>query len=183
MKTTLQLFHNLIPFDQPLSLITSIGTLVSWILFLAYFVIKSWTRNRRREKLLKFTPSSKGSVAVSIGVGVIPQKDVENFLSENFPDVPLVMKYSKMGDFSSEQLLQIFDEIKSDFFDLMQRGDIKEILLFYGGPLTLMAPIGAIVDNWVPVRLFGRTKDMKYVFHFTLDRQLIKGIPPKHREK
>lgn len=64
------------------------------------------------------------------------------------------MKYSKLGEFSGEELLRIFEEIKSDFFDLMQKGDISDILLCYGCPVILIAPIGAIVDNWVPVKLF-----------------------------
>ncbi|MEW6097552.1 MAG: hypothetical protein AB1567_13735 [bacterium] len=144
-------------------------------------MMRGWIRYTRRRKLLMFTPSSEGRVAVSIGVGLNPEEAVQDFLNTNFPDVPLVIAYSKIGEFSGKELLQIFNEIKSRFFDLMKRGDIKEILLFYGGPVTLMAPIGAIVDNWVPVKLFGR-EEGKYIFHFTLNRELIKTIPPKYRE-
>lgn len=104
-------------------------------------------------------------------------------MRKNFPDVSPVMTYSKLGDFSGKELLEIFEQIKSDFFGLMERGDISEILLFYGGPVTLMAPIGAVLDNWVPVKLFGRNNEGKYVFHFTLNRQLVKATPPKYKKE
>ncbi len=183
METMSQLFHNLTTFDKPLNFIANIGTIMGWVFAVYFLLIRKWMKHSKRKKFLKFTPSSEGSVAISIGVGVNPGKHVTDFLNTNFPDVPLVMTYSKLGDFSNEELLQIFEEIKSNFFDLMQKGDIKEILLFYGGPVTLMAPIGAIVDNWVPAKLFGRNNKGEYVFHFTLDRGLIKKIPSKYREK
>ncbi|MDI6781277.1 MAG: hypothetical protein QME49_04125, partial [bacterium] len=132
MVTMSQVFRNLITFDQPLSLITNIGTLLGWVIGLSWgsiFFTKRWIRCKRRKKLLKFTSSAKGSIAISIGVGLNPAEDVKGFLDANFQDVPLVMKYSKLGNFSGEELLQIFEEIKSDFFDLMQRGNISEILL------------------------------------------------------
>ena len=176
----LQLFHGLSIFEQPLALITNIIAVVS-AGYVIISIINKGLRYRRRKKLLKFTPSAKGSVAISIGVGLDPTEAVKGFLAANSPDIPLIMAYSKLGNFSGEELLQIFEEIKSDFFDLMQKGDISEILLFYGGPVTLMAPIGAIVDNWVPVKLFGR-EEGKYIFQFTLNKELIKKIPSKYRE-
>jgi len=78
-------------------------------------------------------------------------------------------------------LLKIFEEIKSDFFTWWKKEILLEILLFYGGPVTIMAPIGAIVDNWVPVKLFGLYNG-KYVFQFTLNRELVKAIPPKFKK-
>lgn len=50
-------------------------------------------------------------------------------------------------------------------------------MLFYGGPVTLMALIGAILDNWVPVKIFAHNG--KYVFHFTLTKELVKAVSPK----
>lgn len=182
-----QLFHKLTSFGEPLDFVVNIGTILGWFIGL-FWLLQTGMRYIRRKKLLKFTPSSEGRVAISIGVGgkINPKEAVIEFLKKNFPNVPLVMAYSKPGDLSGEELLKIFEEIKSDFFDLMQKGDISEILLFYGGPVTMMAPIGALVDNWVPVKLFGRDNEGKYLFHFTLNRGLIKSVksvPPKYKEK
>jgi len=182
MEIISRLFYRLTNFGDPIDLAVNIGTVVGW-LWLVLSGPKTWVRYRRRRKILKFASSSKGRVAISIGVGVNPEKAVREFLRENFPDVPPVMTYSKLGDFSGKELLEIFEQIKSDFFGLMERGDISEILLFYGGPVTLMAPIGAVLDNWVPVKLFGRNNEGKYVFHFTLNRQLVKAIPPKYKKE
>lgn len=182
MEIFSQLFHKLTSFADPLDFVVNIGSIIGWFIGL-FWLLRTGMRYRQRKRLLKFTTSSEGRVAISIGVGTSPEGAVREFLKKNFPDVPLVMSYSKQGNFSGEELLKIFEKIKSDFFDLMGRGDISEILLFYGGPVTMMAPIGAIVDNWVPVKLFGRDNEGKYVFHFTLNRELIKAIPPKYKEK
>jgi len=184
MELISRLFHKLTTFGDPIDLAVNIGTTVGW-LWLIFSVPRTWVRRRRRKKLLKLTRTLKGRVAISIGIGggIDPEEAVREFLRENFPDVPLVMTYSKPGNFSGKELLNIFEEIKADFFELMKRGDISEILLFYGGPVTVMAPIGAIVDNWVPVRLFGRDDRKKYVFHFTLNRDLVKALPPKPKGK
>lgn len=177
-----QLFYKLTSFGDPLDFIANTGTIVGWFIGL-FWLLRTGMRYRQRKKLLKFTSSSKGRVAISVGVGVNPEKAVREFLRKKFPNVPLVMTYSKLGDFSGKGLLKIFEEIKSDFFHLMEKGDISEILLFYGGPVTVMAPIGAIVDNWVPVKLFGRDNEGKYVFHFTLNRELVKAMPPKYKKE
>ena len=177
-----QLFHKLTVFESPLDFVANIGTIVGWIIGFSW-LLRAGVRHRRRKKLLKLASSLEGRVAISIGVGVNPEKAVRDFLRKNFPDVRLVMTYSKLGDFSGKGLLKIFEEIKSDFFHLMEKGDISEILLFYGGPVTVMAPIGAIVDNWVPVKLFGRNNEGKYVFHFTLNRELVKATPPKYKKE
>ncbi len=177
-----QLFYKLTSFEGPLDVVANIGTIVGWIIGFSW-LLRTGIRHRRRKKLLKLASSLEGRVAISVGVGVNPEKAVHDFLRKNFPDVPLVITYSKLGNFSGKELLKIFEEIKADFFDLMERGDISEILLFYGGPVTIMAPIGSIVDNWVPVKLFGRNNEGKYVFHFTLNRELVKATPPKYKKK
>ena len=178
-----QIFHRLISYKDPIDFIVNIFTIFGWFIGLFWF-LRTAIRYKKRKRLLNFAPSSEGRVAISIGIGgaINPKESVRKFLKKNFPDVPLVMSYSKQGNFSGKELLKIFEEIKLDFFDLMKKGDITEILLFYGGPVTMMAPIGAIVDNWVPVKLFGRDNEGRYVFHFTLNRELVKAIPLKYKE-
>lgn len=178
MATIFQLFGKLM--EGPLGTIVGIGTIIGWIIGIYWFV-RTGIRYRRRKKFLEFTPSSEGTIAVSIGIGISPEKAVKEFLKKNFSNVPLIMSYSKEGHFSENELLKIFEEIKSNFKDLMKKGDISEILLFYGGPVTVMALIGAVLDNWVPVRLFAYNG--KYRFHFTLNKELVKTVPPKFKEK
>ena len=44
-----------------------------------------------------------------------------------------------------------------------------------------MDRIGDVLDNWVPVRLFAYNgKDR---FHFTLNKELVKTVPTKFKEK
>ncbi len=180
MELVSQLFYKLTSFEYPLGFVANIVTIIGWIIGI-YWFIRTWIRHRRRKKSLEFTPSSEGRVAVSIGIGISPEEAVKGFLKKRFPNVPLIMSYSKEGHFSGKELLKIFEEIKLDFKDLMKKGDISEVLLFYGGPVTVMALIGAVLDNWVPVRLFAFNG--KYRFHFTLNKESVKGTPPKYKKK
>ena len=183
METINNFFTNLFSFNNYIGIIVNVGTILGWLAGI-FWLIKSIIRRIKRKKLLKFAPSSEGSVAVSIGVGINPKEAVERFLEKNYKDVPLLMDYSKLGYFSEEDILKIFEEIKLFLFDIKQRGDVEEILLFYGGPVTLMAPIGAILYNSKTTKIFHNDiKKKDYVLHFTLDREIIKSIPPKYREK
>lgn len=109
-------------FRDYIDFMVNIGTIFGWFFgWFLFSITRAWLRYRRRRKLLKFTPSSEGRVAVSIGVGTNPEGAVRGFLKNNFPDVPLVMSYSKQGYFSGEELLKIFEEIKLYFFDLIRK--------------------------------------------------------------
>jgi hypothetical protein len=59
----------------------------------------------------------------------------------------------------------------------MMAGGIRKVHLFYGGPLPVAAALGAITDNWVPVRWYAHNKKTgKYEYTFTLDVETVKGV-------
>ena len=117
-------------------------------------------------------------MAIAIGVGVAVKGDVDKFLKENLEEkVPLVLSYERPGFFSREQLLNIIYEIRDEIRGLMTVGGITEVHLFYGGPLMVAAALGAIADNWVPVKWYQRNpKTGQYEYAFTLDVETVKGI-------
>jgi len=164
--------------DWLLNLIGIGAYLVSLVLLL-----REWLRYRRLRRLKELQPS-EGAIAVAIGVGMSVTEDARYFLQETFgtnPDgtlkVPLLLSYTKLGYFSREQMIRIIKEIRDKIRELMIIGGVTEVHLFYGGPLAVAAALGAIVDNWVPVKWYAHNKSTgKYEYLFTLDVETVKGI-------
>jgi len=157
--------------------------LLNWIGVLGYpLALYFWLRERARyqrlRRLIAFEPA-KGAVAIVIGVGVPSVKaDAKKYLDEEFETpLPIVLEYEKQGFFSREQLLDIIREIRDRIRELMLAGGIHEVHLFYGGPLAVAAALGAIMDNWVPVRWYVHNNEIgKYEYLFTLDVEMVKGL-------
>jgi hypothetical protein len=164
----------------------NLGQSLEWLLnligLLGYPVaIYLWLRERARyqrlRRLIAFRPA-KGAVAVIIGIGVPSVKaDAEKYIQGlDFP-LPVVLTCEKQGFFSREQLLNIIREVRDRIRELMVAGGIQEVHLFYGGPLSVAAALGAIADNWVPVRWYNHNKKTgQYEYMFTLDVETVKGI-------
>lgn len=165
-------------FDWLLNLI-AIGAYLGSLALL----IREWLRYRRLRRLKELQPS-EGAIAVAIGVGMSVTEDARHHLQETFgvkPDgtlkVPLLLSYVKLGYFSREQVIDIVREIRNKIRELMVIGGVTEVHLFYGGPLGVAAALGAIVDNWVPVKWYAHNKSTgKYEYLFTLDVETVKGI-------
>jgi hypothetical protein len=143
-----------------------------------YLWLRERARYQRLRRLIGFRPA-EGAVAVIIGIGVPSVKaDAEKFIREQFETpLPIVLLYDRRGFFSREQLLDIIYEVRDKIRELMVAGGIREVHLFYGGPLVVAAALGAIADNWVPVRWYNHNKKTgQYEYTFTLDVETIKGI-------
>ena len=159
-----------------LNLIGLIGLLTYPVTF--YLWMRARGRYRKLIDLMKFKPA-KGAVAVIIGVGVPSVKpDAEKYIDEKFdPPLPIVLSYDKQGYFDREPLLDIVRDIRDRVRELMGAGGIHEVHLFYGGPLAVAAALGAITDNWVPVRWYNHNKKTgQYEYMFTLEVETVKGI-------
>lgn len=143
-----------------------------------YLWMRERARYQRLRRLISFKPA-EGAVAVIIAIGVPAVKpDAEKYIREQFESpLPVVLAYERQGYFTREQLLSIIGEIRDKLRELMMAGGIREVHLFYGGPLAVAAALGAITDNWVPVRWYNHNKKTGlYEYMFTLDVETIKGV-------
>ena len=165
----------------------NLGRSLDWLLNLIgllgypaaiYLWLRERARYQRLRRLIAFQPA-EGAVAVIIGVGVPSVKaDAEQFMREQFETpIPVALTYEKQGFFSREELLEIIREVRDRVRELMVAGGIHEVHLFYGGPLIVAAALGAIADNWVPVRWYTHNKKTgQYEYMFTLDVETVKGV-------
>lgn len=166
--------------------LVNLGNSLDWLLNLVglfgypialYLWLRERARYQRLRRLIAFRPA-KGAVAVIIGIGVTVKADAEKFMQEQFETpLPVVLTYEKQGFFQREQLLDIIRQVRDKVRELMTAGGIHEVHLFYGGPLAVAAALGAITDNWVPVRWYSHnSKTGQYEYTFTLDAETVKGI-------
>ena len=164
--------------DWALNLIAVLSYFATMFLF-----VSAWWRYRRLRKLAESKPAER-AIAVAIGVGMDISQDARQYLEEAFGldeqnrlKVPLLLTYSKMGFLSREQIIDVIRDIRNRLRELMVVGNVSEVHLFYGGPVGVAAALGAIVDNWVPVKWYiHNNKTGKYEYLFTLDVEMVKGI-------
>lgn len=145
--------------------------------WMAYAFLAARSRYIRRRRLLEVVPS-EGAVAVAIGVGTQLEGDVQSYLARKFGpnSLPLVRTIFRPGFISKYHFADVVSEIKGDLSELMARGGIRQVHLFYAGPCSIATAIGAIVHNWVAVHLYQRnTKTGDYDLVLTLDEETVKG--------
>jgi len=157
------------------------GTIGDLIAFGAYIygflaLLRARSRYLERRRLLDVVPPD-GTVAVSIGVGLTVKADVERYLRERFPSVPVAVDYHRPGVVSAPDFPKVIREIRDAMQAAMSTGTIRKAMLFYGGPSAIMAALGALADNWVPVDVFQlNQKSRDYEYTFTLDLETVKGL-------
>ncbi len=153
-----------------ISIITVIFGFVSAIIA----VFKIIKRKLYIKKLLRIpAPKGAGAIIICIGKQISPEQ-AKAFLTEKYPDVPILLKYHKPEFLRPEQLLIAFEEIKEELFIIRQKGELKEIWLFYGGPVTLASVLGAFLDNWLPVKVFAFEKG-SFVYYIPIEKETLKA--------
>ena len=50
-----------------------------------------------------------------------------------------------------------------------------EVHLFYKGPVTMAMAIGAVTDNWVPIKVYEYTQGA-YRLNLVLEKETVKGL-------
>ncbi len=65
-----------------------------------------------------------------------------------------------------------------DVYKRQTKTGLTELHLFYKGPVSLAAGIGAVFDNWVPVHLY-EFKDGTYHRALTIEKESVRGLLPE----
>lgn len=148
--------------------IIAIGTLL-------FTVVVFWRAKRKLALALKTVQARGGEapVALSIGLGQDIHKAVELHLQERGLAMP-VYNYTKTGVVPSNQ----FHSVLRDILEIKQRitsAGVKEVHLFYMGPVTLSVGLGAVLDNWVPVIVY-KYANGQYGPEFVLQKETVLGL-------
>lgn len=134
---------------------------------------------KARAELASYLRSRKTSasarpwaLAVTVGSGDI-SGTVEQHLKDQGLDLkvePVVHEaYLTPEDYPAllKQLLEVKDKLT--------RVGITELHLFYKGPVALAMAVGAITDNWVPVKVYEYTQGT-YRLTTVLEKEGVKGL-------
>jgi hypothetical protein len=133
---------------------------------------------RTRQRLKRYLEGQKSSttanpIALAVGIGENIEGHVRRFAETATPPLKL-HTYYRTGNLSSLEFYTVLGdllEIRQQFTDL----GVTEVHLFYRGPVTLAAGIGAIFDNWVPVKLYG-FRNGAYELDFSLAKGTVLGL-------
>lgn len=120
--------------------------------------------------------SGRAPAALAIGLAGSIRGQVEQYLGSQGMTMPVAdLDRSDFVPMSHYPLL-IRDLIKKKD-ELTQMG-ITELHLFYKGPVSFAAGIGAVFDNWVPVHIY-EFKDGTYHRALTIEKESVRGLLPE----
>lgn len=136
-----------------LSLVANIMQVISFIPFAVggiYFFIKG-RQLARRLKTLASTPTSR-PVALAIGLGGSDEGVVRQQLKDDGLQMEVIPvtreQFVRAVDYP--RILRELKEIKGRLSDT----GVTEVNIYYQGPVTFAMAVGAMFDNWVPVKIY-----------------------------
>jgi len=136
-------------------------------------------RYRRRLKQVidaRKNPDNSKTAILSIGIGQDIQAQVREYADTHFAPGILVENYHKPGLVPSERFYDVLSDLQRRR-QLLADMQIKELCIFYAGPVTLAMGIGSIFDNWIPVRVYSMNRITgTYEYTFTLGKGAVLGL-------
>ncbi len=141
----------------------------------AFTVVSLWLARRELARYLRErkTEVSARPWALIISLGSDITGQVRGFLADTKIDMP-IESYVREGLVSAEDLYPILKDLLKLKNRLTQAG-ATEVHLFYKGPVTMAMAVGAITDNWVPIKVYEYTKG-KYQLSCVLEKETVKGL-------
>jgi len=159
--------------------IASIVQILSVIPFLvgAYWLFTRARRYRQRVAEMEKGISEK-PMALAIGVaggGTDISGQVNQFLQSSNMNMS-VRSYTKAGGATQGNIHNILHDILRIKAQMTADG-VTEVHLFLACPLVLATAVGAIMDNWVPVKVYHLNKETgRYEFWTPLYKGFIPGL-------
>jgi hypothetical protein len=140
-----------------------------------FAVVSLWLARRELTRYLKARKAATSGRpwALIIGLGSDIAGQVEAYLADQKLDLP-TRTYTRKGYVSSDDLLSILKDLLKIKDDLTQAG-ATEVHLFYKGPVTMAMAVGAVTDNWVPIKVYEYTQG-EYRLSCVLEKETVKGL-------
>jgi hypothetical protein len=136
-----------------LSLVANIMQVISFIPFAVggiYFFMRG-RQLTRRLKTLASTPTSR-PVALAIGLGGSDEGVVRQYLKDDALQMEVIAvtreEFVKATDYP-----HILRELKA-IKDRLSDTGVTELNIYYQGPVTFAMAVGAMFDNWVPMKIY-----------------------------
>ncbi len=111
-------------------------------------------------------------IALAIGLGGSIQGAVMKYLYDNDLRIP-VTEYSVEGYIPDTEFDKIIGEFNAIKTQISEQG-ATEVHLFYRGPVTLAMALGAILSNWVPLKVYAFSEGT-YCMQISFDKRMVRG--------
>lgn len=135
-------------------LISWLANLIQITTFLfTLFVL--WRTRRRLKRIIahqKFGGVRKKPLALAVGINGSIEGLVRAYLQNEHINMEVVAIW-RDGFIPHHKYYEVLNELGKIKQEFTNRG-VTEVHLFYKGPVTLAMGIGAMFDNWVPVRTY-----------------------------
>ncbi|HIC88929.1 MAG TPA: SAVED domain-containing protein [Anaerolineae bacterium] len=163
--------------------------IISWIANLIeigsviFVVLIFWRNSRRYARLVREGVSASGQprpVALVIGVGADISGAVKAYLGEQGLSLPIENYYIR-GFVPAKRFPHILRQLHEIKRRITAMG-ATEVHLFYRGPVTFSAALGAVLGNWVPVTIYAYEHG-SYRPDFVLDKETVVGWPEQERQE
>lgn len=152
---------------------------VAPLLFTAWLFLVRSRRYRRRVEEMEKTVTER-PMALAIGLaGTDISGQVTQFLNSRAmkTKTPIeVRSYTKSGGVTRENIHGMLRDILNIKSEMTAAG-VTEVHLFLACPLVFATAVGAILDNWVPVKVYHLNRDTgEYEFWTPLYKGFIPGL-------
>jgi SMODS-associated and fused to various effectors sensor domain len=151
-----------------------IVTAVPFLVASAYFVSRARRYRRRLRQLEGVTSDHPVAVAVSLA-GTHIRPAVEAFCADFGQPVKLV-ELHRPGGLTQTEMPEVLLELQSLKNRLLDEG-ASEVHLFLSCPLAVACAVGAVFDNWVPVKVY-QFNQGQYEFWTTLHGGYVAELGP-----
>ena len=159
------------------SAILQLLSVFPWLLTAYLF----WSRASRYKRLLKKQEGTMTSKPKALAVGLVGSGDitgqVAQFLSSNKMDMQVYPYFKDIGKgITTENISEALRDLLKIKAKLTSEG-VTEVHLFLAAPVAMAAAIGAILDNWVPVKVYQPNKSLGgYELWTVLHKGYVPGI-------
>jgi hypothetical protein len=156
--------------------IIQIVSIFPW-LFTAYLF---WNRAKKYRELMKKQEGTTSQKPKALAIGLVGTGDISNQVAQFLKDQSLQMEiepfYIKPGTgITKDNIQKLLREILEIKTKLTSEG-VTEVHLFLAAPVAFGAAIGALLDNWVPVKVYQSVKTGGYEFWTILHKGYIPGV-------
>jgi len=172
--------------------VEAVGTIVGVLDIIALFAwliaaYQLFMRKREYQRLLGYVRTQQGGrpVALAVGIGGSIRGQVEWFLQDSGKSMQII-EIARDGVLRIEDYPKLLKEPTDRKAELTGAG-VTELHVFFKGPVTLAAAMGAIFNNWVPTTIYNLCRDqssggISYCAEVILSRETTIGVakPPHH---
>jgi hypothetical protein len=159
----------------------SLESVISWVANLievGSFIFVIILFLKARAELARYLRSRRTTVsdrpwALAVGLGSDITGSVKEYLRDMRLEMP-IETYVRQGYVPSRDLYPVLRDLLKIKDKLTQVG-VTEVHLFYKGPVTVAMAIGAITDNWVPIKVYEYTQG-RYEMDLVLEKETVKGL-------